>query len=254
MTPTPKDLVAPLMALVDDYAAAVHAFRAGCGGQEQLEHDRHVLKATRAAVEASARALAAVPAPDVEAAAWVHVDDPRRVISAMQKADATKDGGASASSVAGYTMPLIHRHEGAQQAGGVPTGWSAMRDALESIREHCMVQSSALAKAIVATCDSALAAPSPSAVQPDPRVGDFVQDSRGLYEVTADLPVTVTTSAVQPLSEAQPRKVTAFMEDGRGMFLDFNDGTRVFYEVDVDHEIEDDCPIPAGIVTPKEPT
>ncbi|WP_439606823.1 Lar family restriction alleviation protein [Hydrogenophaga sp.] len=54
----------------------------------------------------------------------------------------------------------------AQQAGGVPAGSEAMRDALESIREHCMVQSSALAKAIVATCDSALAAPSPSAVQP----------------------------------------------------------------------------------------
>lgn len=35
---------------------------------------------------------------------------------------------------------------------------AAMRDALGTIREHCKVQPSALAKSIVATCDSALAA------------------------------------------------------------------------------------------------
>lgn len=107
MTPTPKDPVDALMELVLEYrqAPTVHA------GE------------IRRSIEASARALAAVPAPDVEAAAWMHVDDPRRVISAMQKADAVKDGGASASSVASYTMPLIHRHEGAQQAGGVPAGF-----------------------------------------------------------------------------------------------------------------------------------
>jgi hypothetical protein len=51
------------------------------------------------------------PAGRVEAAAWMHIDDPRRVISAMQKDDAVRDGGASASSVSSYSMPLIHAHE-----------------------------------------------------------------------------------------------------------------------------------------------
>ena len=40
--------------------------------------------------------------------------------------------------------------------------------------------------------------------------------------------------------------VTAFMQDERGMFLEFRDGTRRFYKVEIDHEISDDCPTPSA--------
>ena len=39
-------------------------------------------------------------------AAWRHEEDPDRVISASQKDQALRDGGASASSVRAYTFPL----------------------------------------------------------------------------------------------------------------------------------------------------
>lgn len=39
-------------------------------------------------------------------AAWRHEEDPDRVISASQKEQALRDGGASASSVRAYTIPL----------------------------------------------------------------------------------------------------------------------------------------------------
>lgn len=39
-------------------------------------------------------------------AAWRHEEDPDRVISASQKDQALRDGGASASSVRAYTIPL----------------------------------------------------------------------------------------------------------------------------------------------------
>lgn len=38
--------------------------------------------------------------------AWQHEDAPERVISAIQKASALRDGGASAASVKGYSVPL----------------------------------------------------------------------------------------------------------------------------------------------------
>lgn len=40
-------------------------------------------------------------------AAWEHKEDPTRVISAVQKAQAESDGGASASSVINYSVPLV---------------------------------------------------------------------------------------------------------------------------------------------------
>lgn len=38
--------------------------------------------------------------------AWAHADDPDRVISAKHKAEAIREGGASASAVAPYTVAL----------------------------------------------------------------------------------------------------------------------------------------------------
>ncbi len=52
--------------------------------------------------------LYAAPQPSAQQAepvAWVHEDDPARVISAVQKGRALKDGGASASSVRPYSVP-----------------------------------------------------------------------------------------------------------------------------------------------------
>ncbi|USE79028.1 hypothetical protein NDR89_20540 [Cupriavidus gilardii] len=50
-----------------------------------------------------------------EPVAWVHEDDPTRVISAVQKAGALKDGGASASSVRPYSLAAV-------LAGVAPSG------------------------------------------------------------------------------------------------------------------------------------
>lgn len=58
------------------------------------------------------------PQPSVQQAepvAWVHEDDPARVISAVQKAGALKDGGASASSVRPYSLAAV-------LAGAAPSG------------------------------------------------------------------------------------------------------------------------------------
>lgn len=55
---------------------------------------------------------AALPAPQASpvmggaVAAWMHEEDPGRVISARQKAQAERDGGAYASSLRPYTIPL----------------------------------------------------------------------------------------------------------------------------------------------------
>lgn len=54
------------------------------------------------------------------AVAWMHIDDPRRVISALQREGLIKDGGASASSVSGYSMPLVHMHEAAALRASSP--------------------------------------------------------------------------------------------------------------------------------------
>lgn len=48
----------------------------------------------------------ASPAASQEAAAWLHEEDPTRVISQAQKVQALRDGGASASSVRAYSIPL----------------------------------------------------------------------------------------------------------------------------------------------------
>ncbi|MEL6237042.1 MAG: hypothetical protein AAFO57_00235 [Pseudomonadota bacterium] len=45
---------------------------------------------------------------DAGPVAWMHEEDASRVISAVQKAQAVKDGGASASSVRAYSVPLTH--------------------------------------------------------------------------------------------------------------------------------------------------
>jgi hypothetical protein len=53
---------------------------------------------------------AALEKPDSEVAtepkAWMHEDDPSRVISAAQKQQALRDGGASATSVRPYSIAL----------------------------------------------------------------------------------------------------------------------------------------------------
>ena len=72
-------------------------YRCPCGE----DHEHHY--------EGSAEALkhGAWPmAPSGEIGAWAHGEDPTRVISASQKAQAEGDGGASASSVAPYSVPL----------------------------------------------------------------------------------------------------------------------------------------------------
>ena len=52
------------------------------------------------------RAAAGV-VPTVDVQAWQHEEDPARVISAAQKTQAERDGGASASSVRPYFVPLV---------------------------------------------------------------------------------------------------------------------------------------------------
>ena len=50
---------------------------------------------------------AATKAGGAQIAAWAHEEDPARVISAAQKAQAERDGDASASSVKPYSVPLV---------------------------------------------------------------------------------------------------------------------------------------------------
>jgi hypothetical protein len=50
------------------------------------------------------------------AVAWMH-EDGERVITAAQKRNALNDGGASASSVAPYSHPLVHPAQAASQEG-----------------------------------------------------------------------------------------------------------------------------------------
>lgn len=45
---------------------------------------------------------------DADVKAWMHEEDPSRVISASQKRAAVRDGGASATSVKNYTIPLSY--------------------------------------------------------------------------------------------------------------------------------------------------
>lgn len=57
-----------------------------------------------------------------EAQAWMHENDPTRVISAQQKAQAERDGGAYASSLRPYTIPLSR--DAAPQASSAPVAFS----------------------------------------------------------------------------------------------------------------------------------
>lgn len=61
------------------------------------------------------RAALAARQPVGEPAAWVHEEDPSRVISASQKATALRDQGASGSSVRPYSVPA-YLHAPAAQA------------------------------------------------------------------------------------------------------------------------------------------
>lgn len=84
------------------------------------------------ASQATTQALSSGDA-GAEPKAWMH-EDGERVISAGQKAQALQDGGASASSVSGYTVRLF----GDASAGEVPNGFAlvpirltrAMKEAL----------------------------------------------------------------------------------------------------------------------------
>lgn len=63
-------------------------------------------------------------AAHIAAVAWVHEDDPARVISAAQKAQALKDGGASASSVRPYSLAAVLA--GAEQQGRERVAWKGL--------------------------------------------------------------------------------------------------------------------------------
>ncbi|OUM00525.1 hypothetical protein [Variovorax sp. JS1663] len=69
---------------------------------------RHILEVLRTRVDEAASQRTEQQAGAAEPVAWMHQDDPARVISAVQKAQALRDGGASASSVKAYSIPLAH--------------------------------------------------------------------------------------------------------------------------------------------------
>lgn len=58
-------------------------------------------------IRLTATAKAPAPSQQAEPAGWAHENDDTRVISAAQKAQALRDGGASASSVAPYSIKLL---------------------------------------------------------------------------------------------------------------------------------------------------
>ena len=68
-----------------------------------------------AALALPASAHGAEPS-DAEIAGWLHEEDRTRVVSASQKAQALKDGGASASSLRAYSIPLARWGAGAPPA------------------------------------------------------------------------------------------------------------------------------------------
>lgn len=55
----------------------------------------------------------------IDVRAWEHEGDPTRVISAAQKAQAERDGGASASSVRPYSVPLVRVTDGVTDVQGM---------------------------------------------------------------------------------------------------------------------------------------
>lgn len=64
-------------------------------------------------------------------AAWVHHEDPTRVISDHKKQQALRDGGASAASVAGYTLAAVIC---AAASEGEPSEGVPFRQALHGLR------------------------------------------------------------------------------------------------------------------------
>lgn len=88
---------------------------------ERLDADlRQAGTLVHGAVDAAAQPASAAIAG--EAQAWMHENDPTRVISAQQKAQAERDGGAYASSLRPYTIPLSR--DAAPQASSAPVAFS----------------------------------------------------------------------------------------------------------------------------------
>ena len=75
-----------------------------------------------------------------DAGAWVHEDDPTRVISAKTKAGALADAGASGSSVRPYSVPL-HRLATPKPAGEVPLPHSWVPDEIDGDEKVCSLKS-----------------------------------------------------------------------------------------------------------------
>lgn len=90
--------------------AASPALERMCSGRDWWEHALPNSDLARPAAAAAAQRNGR------EAIAWVHEDDPGRAISAPQKAQMLRDGGASASSVKGYSIAAVAR--AAQQIPG----------------------------------------------------------------------------------------------------------------------------------------
>lgn len=116
-------------ALFKNFAALVLAEHRSQGeeaahGEADRLLDEYMAACARSDVEARDQARAAVRAafarasvtPEGGAEAWMHEDDPARVISAIQKSQAEKDGGASASSVKAYSIRLNKHQPKAQGA------------------------------------------------------------------------------------------------------------------------------------------
>ena len=99
---------------------AVYLVATGEVYEGQETYTRHDVRPPMCDAEKLFSAVPAQDAQGVPAAAWMHVEDPRRLISAMQKEDAEKSGGASAFSVKNYTIALIHRHEAAALRASSP--------------------------------------------------------------------------------------------------------------------------------------
>lgn len=88
---------------------------------ERLDADlRQAGTLVHGAVDAAAQPASAAIAG--EAQAWMHENDPTRVISAQQKTQAERDGGAYASSLRPYTIPLSR--DAAPQASSAPVAFS----------------------------------------------------------------------------------------------------------------------------------
>ncbi len=153
MTPTPKDPVDALMALVDRYWELAYA-----EGKEGRDHDTEAgeAQATLSAIRASARALAAVPAVEQ--------------LSELMRGLEIPPSAAPLSPAALYAIgrAIADQAKSAQQAGGVPAGFVLVP--VEPTPEMCAAMDAVWAYgggSDAGAYRAALAdAPSPSAVQP----------------------------------------------------------------------------------------